>query len=71
MKACIFSIYVLMDEEDMAVMWAADLHKMSIILTGSESEESQSWRTTAENLKDYFKDREFLTETIKSWSLII
>ena len=70
-KACIFSIYVLMDEVDMAVMWAVDLYKMSSILTGPNSEDSKSWLSTTENLRNYFKDRENLSEVIKTWSLVI
>ena len=60
-----------MDKVDIAVLWAVDLDKMSAILTGPDSDNSKSWLSTAENLKDYFKERENLSETIKTWSLVI
>ena len=55
----------------MAVMWAMDLYRMSKILTGPDSEDSKNWLSTAENLRNYFKDRDNLIETVKTWSLSI
>ena len=55
----------------MALLWAIDIHKLSAILTGPDSDNSKSWLSTVENLTDYFKEREILSETIKTWSLVI
>merc|ERR1712029_536394 len=63
-KSCIFSIYILLEENYMAVIWARELWKMSIILTGKTSEETLNWQNTAESLESYFKDRDLLQQSI-------
>ena len=70
-KSYIFSIYVLLLETDMAVVWARELWKMSSLLTGRQSELSVNWENTMESLEDFFQDRDLLLRSIEGWSLYI
>ena len=70
-KSCIFSIYVLLMETDMAVVWARELWKMSSLMTGRESELTVNWENTVEGLETYFKDRDLLQQSVEGWSLYI
>ena len=71
LKSCIFSIYVLLGDIDSAEMWAADIHRLSTILTGPDSEDSQCWRVTVQDLRTYFNDKKQLAEVVGAWSLEI
>jgi len=70
-KTCLFYISVLSCEEEEAVLWAAELLKMSRILTGAESYQTQSWSYSVHNMRSYFLDKESLLEDVKDWSICI
>ena len=70
-KSCIFSIYILLEERETAIIWARDLCAMSSLLTGATSEETNNWRNTADTLLSFTEDREFLEQSIQGWSLNI
>lgn len=70
-KSCIFSIYILLEQSETALIWARDLCAMASLLTGERSELTNNWRTTAESLPAYTEDRELLQQSIQGWSLNI
>ena len=70
-KSCIFSIYILLEQSETALIWARDLCAMSSLLTGESSEVTENWRTTADSLLDFTEDRELLEQSIQGWSLNI
>ena len=70
-KSCIFSIYILLEEMETALIWARDLFAMSRLLTGDTSEETNNWSNTADTLLSFTEDREMLQQSIQGWSLNI
>ena len=70
-KSCIFSIYILLEQSETALIWARDLCAMSSLLTGESSEVTENWRTTADSLMALSEDRELLEQSIQGWSLNI
>ena len=70
-KSCIFSIYILLEEMETALIWARDLCAMSRLLTGDTSEETNNWSNTADTLLSFTEDRETLQQSIQGWSLSI
>ena len=70
-KAALFSVYVLVGDQDSALLWAADLHRSAAQLTGPAGVETVLWQDTLASLPSYFQDRESLELSVKSWSLEI
>lgn len=69
-KNCLFSVSVLLCDEEMAVMWAKDVCRMSKTLTG-RSAETRGWAYTARSVHRLFRNLHQLEVDIQGWSLAI
>ena len=68
---CLFSISVLLLDQEMARMWAGQLVRLSRLLTGPLSEDTRAWQMTEANITNIFMDRDSLRESVKEWTLDI
>lgn len=69
-KNCLFSVSVLLCDEEMAVMWAKDVCRMSKTLTG-RSPETREWAYTANSVPRLFRNLHQLELDVQTWSLEI
>jgi len=69
-KNCLFSIYILLCDEEMAVLWAKDIYRMSKLLTGFSCD-TRDWAFTVKRVPKLLRNREQLQQNIQSWSLQI
>jgi len=69
-KNNLFTISTLLEDKEMALMWAKDLLKMSKVMTG-RSEHTAAWSYVIKNVRKIFRDKTQLQEDVKSWSLEI
>merc|ERR1719397_1885953 len=69
-KNNLFTISTLLEDKEMALMWAKDLLKMSKVMTG-RSEHTAAWSYVIKNVRKIFRDKEQLGEDVKAWSLDI
>ncbi|XP_023329759.1 SET and MYND domain-containing protein 5 [Eurytemora carolleeae] len=68
---CLFSISILLLDQEQAIQYAERASCLSKKLTGGTSSNTKDWELTCTTIKDQFEDLEILQSAVNSWCFII